>query len=162
MKTTSTKTGSVLPRLVKKGFALHQQLSVLNEQFKKIKERLKAEAAARPTEHLPLLEKDSNGTQWIALAPGCECRIVFPDPKVTNDFDPGASEFLAIRSLAGEHFNSLFKKAILFRPVDKKTFRNQVKALLSAKAAAQLIELTTSATEPKATWKARPLGKERK
>lgn len=162
MKNTSSKTRNVIPGLVKKGFALHQQLTVLNEEFKKIKERLKTEASARPAEHLPLLEKDSDGTQWIALATGCECRIIFPDPKVTTEFDPGASDFLAIRSLAGEHFYSLFKKAILFRPVDKKTFRNQVKTLLPVKAAAELLELTTSATEPKATWKARPTKKERK
>ncbi len=159
---TKASNRNVVPNLVKKGFALHQQLVVLNEEFKKIKERLKTEAAARPHEHLPLLEKDSDGTQWIALATGCECRILFPDPKVTTEFDPGASEFLAIRSLSGDHFKSLFQKVVLFRPVDKKTFRTQVRTLLPAKAAAELLELTTSTCEPKATWKARPIDKERK
>ena len=51
MKTTSPKQR--IPNLVKKGFDLHQQLTVLNEEFKKIKERLKAEAVARPGEHDP-------------------------------------------------------------------------------------------------------------
>ncbi len=155
MKTKTSNCQSQIPHLVERGFAIHQQLSVLNDEFKKIKERLKDEAAARPAEHLPLLEKDSEGAQWIALGEGCECRIVFPEAKIKTDFDPCESDFLTIMSLAGDHFKSLFRKVTLYRPTERKTFRGQVNKLLPSKAAGQLLELCSSASEPKAVWKAR-------
>jgi hypothetical protein len=61
MKTKSSNSKSHIPQLVERGFAIHQQLTLLNEEFKKIKDRLKDETSARPNEHLPLLEKDSEG-----------------------------------------------------------------------------------------------------
>ena len=159
MKTKTSKRQSQIPPLVERGFAIHQQLSVLNDEFKNIKERLKEEASARPAEHLPLLEKDSEGTQWIALGKGCECRIVFPEAKIKPDFDPGESDFLTIRSLAGEHFKSLFRKVTLYRPIERKTFRGQVNTLLATKTAGQLLELCSAPSEPKAVWKSRPVTK---
>lgn len=162
MKTKTSNRQIQIPPLVERGFAIHQQLSVLNDEFKKIKELLKDEAAARPDEHLPLLDKDSEGTQWIALGRGCECRIVFPESKIKADFDPSESEFLTIRSLAGEHFKSLFRKVTLFRPTERKTFRGQVNKLLAPKAARQLLELCSSSSEPKTAWKARPKMKPRR
>jgi hypothetical protein len=143
--------------MVDRGFAIHQQLSVLNDEFKQIKDRLKNEAAARPAEHLPLVEKDSGGSQWIAVGNGCECRIVFPEAKINADFDPGESNFLTIRSLAGNHFKSLFREVTLFQPVDKKTFRGQVNKLLASKTARELLELCSGPSEPKAVWKTRPV-----
>ena len=162
MKTKTSKHQSQIPQLVERCFAIHQQLTVLNDEFKKIKERLKDEAAARPAEHLPLLEKDSEGEQWIALGDGCECHIVFPESKIKTDFDPCESDFLTIRSLAGDHFTSLFRKVTLFRPTDRKAFRGQVNKLLAPKAVGQLLELCSSASEPKAVWKARPVTKPRR
>ena len=159
MKTKTSTSQIQVTKLVERGFALHQQLAVLNDEFKKIKERLKDEAAARAAEHLPLLEKDSEGAQWIALGYGCECCIVFPEAKIKNDFDPCESDFLTIRSLAGDHFKSLFRKVTLFRPTERKTFRGQVNKLFAPKAAGQLLELCSSASEPKAVWKARPTTK---
>jgi hypothetical protein len=162
MKTNTSKRQSQIPQLVERGFAIHQQLAVLNDEFKKIKERLKDEAAARPAEHLPLLEKDSEGAQWIALGDGCECRIVFPEAKIKTDFDPCESDFLTIMSLAGDQFKSLFRKVTLYRPTERKTFRGQVNKLLASKPAGQLLELCSSASEPKAVWKARPITKLRR
>jgi hypothetical protein len=159
MKTKSSKTNRHIPKLVVRGFAIHQQLSLLNEEFKKIKERLKEEAAARPGEHLPLLEKDSEGTQWLALGKGCECRIVFPEAKIRPDFDPSGSDFLNIRLLAGNHFKSLFRKVTIYRPVDRKSFRGQVNTLLASLPAGQLLELCSTLSEPKAVWKARAAAK---
>ena len=160
MKIKKTKRQDSIPSLVERGFAIHQQLALLNDEFKQIKERLKEEAASRPAEHVPLLEKDSEGSQWIALGKGCECRIVFPDAKVKTEFDPKESDFTTIRSLAGDHFNSLFRRVMLYRPTDRKTFRSQVNNLLAPKVAANLLELSTSPTEPKTAWKSRIAGKE--
>jgi hypothetical protein len=109
MKTKSSKSKKHIPQLVERGFAIHQQLIILNEELKKIKEGLKTEAAAYPAEHLPLLEKDSEGSQWIAKGNGCECRIVFPDPKTKTEFDPCTSDFLTIRSFKAR---SLLDEAI--------------------------------------------------
>ena len=159
MKTKTSKHQIQISKMVERGFAIHQQLAVLNEEFKKIKERLKDEAAARPGEHRPLLEKDSNGTQWSVLGKGCECRVVFPEVKIKTDFDPGESDFLTVRSLAGDHFKSLFRKVTLYRPVERKTFRGQANKLLTPKAAGQLLELCSCASEPKTVWKARPVTK---
>jgi hypothetical protein len=160
MKIKKTKRQDSIPSLVERGFAIHQQLALLNDEFKQIKERLKEEAASRPAEHVPLLEKDSEGSQWIAVGKGCECRIVFPDAKVKTEFDPKESDFPTIRSLAGDHFNSLFRRVMLYRPTDRKTFRSQVNNLLAPKVAANLLELSTSPTEPKTAWKSRIAGKE--
>jgi hypothetical protein len=157
--TMKTKSQRRIPQLVERGFAIYEQLTVLNEEFKKIKERLKQEAVARPTEHLPLLEKDSEGALWIVLGKGCECRIVFPDAKIKTDFDPSESDFLTIRSLAGDHFKSLFRKVTVYRPTERKTFRCQVNKLLSAPPAKQLLELCSTPSDPKALWKARPASK---
>jgi hypothetical protein len=159
MKTKTSIRQDRIPKLVERGFTIYQQLTLLNDEFKKIKEWLKDEAIARPTEHLPLLEKDSEGTQWIALGVGCECRIVFPDAKIKADFDPCESDFLTIRSVAGDHFKSLFRKVTLYRPTERKTFRGQVNKLLTSKPAGQLLELCSSASEPKAIWKSRPVTK---
>jgi hypothetical protein len=146
--------------LVERGYTILLDLIVLNEEFNKIKERLKEEAAARPNEHVPLLEKNSEGSQWIAYGAGSECRIVFPDAKLKTDFNPLESDFLAIRSLAGDHFKSLFRKVTLYRPADRKTFRSLVKDRLAAKTATKLLDLCTSASEAKIQWKARPIREE--
>jgi hypothetical protein len=155
MKTKTSKSQSQIPQLVERGFAIHQQLTTLNDEFKTIKERLKKEAVAHPAEHLPLLEKDSEGKQWIALGDGCECRVVFPDAKIKTEFDPAESDFPAIRLLAADHFKSLFRRVTLYLPVERKTFRAQVNNLLAAQPAKQLLELCSSPSEPKAVWKAR-------
>jgi hypothetical protein len=67
VKTKTPKQNNPIPKLVDRGFAIHQQLLALNEEFKQIKDQLKTEAQARPDEHIPLLDKDSNGEQWLAL-----------------------------------------------------------------------------------------------
>ncbi|HEV3272806.1 MAG TPA: hypothetical protein VGZ93_11550 [Candidatus Methylacidiphilales bacterium] len=155
MKTKTSNSRKPITTLVERGFAIHQQLIILNEEFKQIKERLKTEAESHPREHLPLLEKDSEGKQWIVQAEGCECRIVFPEAKIKTDFDPSESDFLTIRSLAGDHLKSLFRKVTLYRPMEKKTFRDQVNNLLAPRSAGQLLDLCSSQSEPKAVWKAR-------
>jgi hypothetical protein len=154
------KPQNQVTRLVERGYTILLDLTLLNEAFSTIKECLKEEAAARPTEHVDLLEKNSEGSQWIAYGCGCECRVVFPEAKLKADFDPQESDFLQIRSLAGDHFKSLFRKVTVYRPADRKTFRGQVKNLLAPKAATQLLELCTSASEPKVQWKARPIREE--
>ena len=155
MKTNTTRYKGPVTRLVEQGFAIHQKLTVLNEEFKKVKEQLKLHAAARPNEYVPLLDKDSEGVQWIVFGDGCECRVVFPEAKVKTDFDPSESDFLTIKSLTGDHFKKLFRKVTVYRPIDKKSFRNKVNSLLTPKAARQLLELCSSESEPKILWKAR-------
>jgi hypothetical protein len=159
MKTNTSKNPRKqfeLTRLAERGFAIHQQLLVLNEEFKQIKDRLKLEAAAQPSEHIPLSDKTSEGSQWLILGHGCECRIVFPDVRVRSEFDPATSHFLQLRSLAGDQFGSLFKEVPLYRVADKKTFRAQIDNLFSPEIAASILELSTEESEPKAIWKARP------
>lgn len=150
------KSQKAITQLVDRGFALHQQISLLTEEFKTIKAQLKTEAVTRRAEHLPLLDKDSEGTQWIVVTKDCECRIVFPDAKIKTEFEPSESDFLTIRSLSGDRFKDLFRKATVYRPTERKTFRCQVNQLLPTQTAKQLLELCTSATEPKSYWKSRP------
>ena len=69
-----------------------------------------------------MLEKDSEGTQWIVFTDGCECRIVFPDAKTKADFDSCTSDSLSIRSLSGDHFKSLFRKVTLSGLLKERTF----------------------------------------
>jgi hypothetical protein len=99
MKTKSKKQNNVTG-LVERGFAIHQQLLALNEEFKQIKDRLKAEAEFRPSEHISLADKESQGSQWIVFGQGCECRIVFPDVRVLSEFEPLTTSFHKIRALA--------------------------------------------------------------
>jgi hypothetical protein len=158
VKKVKTSRGQTeLVRLAERGFAVHQQVLVLNEELKQIKDRLKSEAEARPNEHIPLDEKESEGSQWVVTGNGCECRIVFPDARLKSEFDPTKSEFKTLRSLAGEEFDSLFNSVILYRVADKKTFREKVHHLLDSSAAKELLDLATTPSEPKAIWKARPV-----
>jgi hypothetical protein len=48
MKTQSSS--NYIPNLVKRGYDIHQQLIILDEEFRKIKDQLKDEAVARPRE----------------------------------------------------------------------------------------------------------------
>jgi hypothetical protein len=158
VKKSKTSQGRTeLVRLAERGFALHQQVLVLNEELKQIKDRLKAEAEARPGEHIPLDDKESEGSQWVIVGDGCECRIVFPEARLKSEFDPTKPEFKTIRFLAGDQFDSLFKSVILYRLADKKAFREQVHQLIDSSAASELLDLATIPSEPKALWKARPL-----
>jgi hypothetical protein len=160
MKTKTSKRQTQITRLVERGYDILLELIFLNNQFKYIQEQLKAVAVARRAEHLPIPEKDSEGTQWIETGAVCQCRIVFPEAKVKTDFDPQESDFLTIRSLAGDHFNSLFREVTLYRPAAPKTFRSQVNDLLAPKVATELLELCMCATEPQTLWKTLPVGKE--
>ena len=150
------KSQKAITQLVDRGFALHEQISLLTEEFKTIKTQLKTEAVVHRSDHLPLLDKDSEGTQWVVVTKECECRIVFPDAKIKTEFEPSESDFLTIRSLSGDRFKDLFQKAIDYRPTERKTFRCQVNQLLPTRTAKQLLELCTSPTEPKSYWKPRP------
>ena len=159
VKTKNPNQTNPIPTLVNRGFAINQQLLILNEEFKQIKDRLKAEAQARPNEHVPLLDKDSTGKQWVVLGNGCECRIVFPADQLKTELDPFEPLFLSVKGLAGNHFKTLFQKVTLFEARDKKAFRGQVSNLLKPEEATKLLDLCSSPSEPKASWKARPTGK---
>ncbi len=159
MKIKKTKRQDSIPLLVDRGFAIHQQLLVLNEEFKQVKDRLKAEAQARPNERIPLHSKESTGDQWVVVGDGCECRIVFPAPQLKTDLDPSEPLFLNVKGLAGDHFNTLFQKVTTFEARDKKAFRGQVSKLLKPDDATKLLDLCSSPSEPKASWKARLTGK---
>lgn len=161
MKTNTTNQKTPLPTLVNRGFAIHQQLLVLNEEFKQIKERLKAEAEARPEEHIPLVDKESMGEQWFVLGDGCECRVVFPADQLKTEFDSVDPLLRSVRDLSGAHFKTLFRKVTVFEARDKKAFRGQVSALLKSKKAGKLLEFCSCPTEPKTLWKARAAGKEK-
>jgi len=161
VKTKTSKLKNPIPSLVERGFALHQQLLILNEEFKQIKDRLKAEAAARPGEHIPLLEKESTGEQWIARGDDCECRIVFPAPQLKTDLDPTQPLFLSVKGLAGDHFGSLYRKVTTYEAREKKSFRGQVANLLKPEEAARLLDLCSAPSEPKAFWKSRAAQKEK-
>ena len=156
VETRTSKRQLELIRLAERGFALHQQVVSLTEELKQIKDRLKAEAEARPAELIALSNKESEGSQWVLMGKGCECHIIFPDARVNSEFDPATPEFEMLRYVAGDHFNSLFKKVILYRVSDKGAFREQVHQLLDSKTAVQLLDLSTSPSEPKTLWKARP------
>jgi hypothetical protein len=162
MKTTTSLSKNHLTKLVERGFAIHQQLNILNEEFAAIKDQLKTEAAARPGEHIPLSDKTSEGEQWLAKGADCECRIVFPAPKIKTDLDPLQPDFKTIKVLTGDHFHSLFHRVVSYEPADKKTFRDDVNHLLAESAATQLLDLCTSPSEPKAMWKACPAPKKGK
>jgi hypothetical protein len=160
--TISTNRKTQIQKHVERGYALHLQIAGLSEEFKSIKELLKAEALTRPQERVPLAN-GSEGDQWIATADRCECRIVFPGKKLKTDFDPAHAEFAAIKSLAGTHFGSLFRRVTHFQPAEKDKFRAEVTRLLSPLEATHLLELCSAPSEPKAVWKERsaPTGKKK-
>jgi hypothetical protein len=159
VKTKTTQLKNPLQPLVDRGFEIYQQLLLLNEEFKQIKDRLKAEAEARPNEHIPLLDKDSIGDQWVSPGHGCECRIVFPGPQLKTDLDPLLPVFLTVKGLAGDHFSTLFRKVTTYEAREKKAFRGQVSNLLNPADAAAVLVACSAPSEPKAIFKARPTAK---
>jgi hypothetical protein len=160
MKSKKLRSLYQIKSLVERGFAINHQLLVLNKEFKKIKDRLKSDAVSRPHERLPLLNTEGGGEEWIVRTEICECRIVFPAAQIKTDLDPSQPLFLSVKGLAGNHFNTLFRKVTTFEAREKKGFRCQVSTLLNPKDSAQLLNLCSSPSEPKAIWKAFPAGKE--
>lgn len=156
MKTHTPLSKIRLAKLVEHGFALQNQLVILHTAFASVKEQLKAEALNRPGEHIPLSDKSSEGDQWIATGIDCQCHIVFPAPKIKTDLDPLQPDFKTIKTLAGDHFHSLFHRVVSYEPQDKKTFRDDISRFLAESAATQLLDLCTSPSEPKAVWKVLP------
>jgi hypothetical protein len=156
MKTQTPLSKNHLTKLVECGFALQNQLLILQAEFSGIKDLLKAEALKRPAEHIALSNKSSEGYQWIATGKDCECRIVFPAPKIKTDLDPLEPNFKTIKALTGDHFHSLFHRVVSYEPQDKKTFRDDVSRFLVDSAATQLLDLCANPSEPKAVWKALP------
>ena len=159
-KRQNQKHHNQLTRLVERGYEILVELNLLDHQFKFIEKQLKEVAIERRAEHLPMPEQDGEGTQWVELGAGCQCRIVFPADTIRTEFDPQRPDFVPIRLLAGEHFKSLFRKVTLYQPADPKTFRKQVNKLLTPRDAARLLELSTSVAEPQTLWKLRHAGKE--
>ncbi|HUB68038.1 MAG TPA: hypothetical protein VL981_11190 [Candidatus Methylacidiphilales bacterium] len=155
MKKQSSPSENNLTQLVERGYAIHQQLNLLNEEFKQIKDRLKTEAIARPAEHVPLEDSESEGDQWIVQAARCECRIVFPGPRLLAEFDPSARGFATMKKLAGNHFDQLFHDVTSVQIIDRDRFRAYAKSLLPAEVCTRLFEMCSTPSEPKALWKAR-------
>ena len=155
MKNQISQPETNLTQLVERGYAIHQQLNLLNEEFKEIKDRLKAEGLARPSEHVPLADSESEGDQWIVQARRCECRIVFPGPRLNTEFDPTLRGFATMKKLAGRHFDQLFREVTVVEMIDRDRFRAYARSLLPAEACASLFELCSTPSEPKALWKGR-------
>jgi hypothetical protein len=162
MKTKTSLTKNHIQKLVERGYALQNQLLILGAEFAGIKDQLKAEALIRPGEHTPLSDKSSEGDQWIAKGTDCECRILFPSPRIRTDLDLLHPEFKTVKTLTGDHFHALFHRVLSYEPANKKTFRDDVSRLLVESAATQVLNLCTSPSEPKAVWKACPAPKKGK
>ena len=155
MKKQVSQPESNLAQLVERGYAIHQQLNLLNEEFKQIKDRLKAEGLARPGEHVPLADSESDGDQWIVQASRCECRIIFPGPRLKSEFDPTLRGFATMKNLAGDHYEKLFREVTTVQIIDRDRFRAYGQSLLPAGACTRLFELCSTPSEPKALWKGR-------
>jgi hypothetical protein len=155
MKKQITQPESNLTQLVERGYAIHQQLNLLNEEFKQIKDRLKAEGLARPGEHVPLADNESEGDQWIVQASRCECRIIFPGPRLKSEFDPTLRGFATMKNLAGDHYDKLFREVTSVQIIDRDRFRAYAQSLLPTGACTRLFELCSTPSEPKAVWKGR-------
>ena len=155
MKKQITQPESNLTQLVERGYAIHQQLNLLNEEFKQIKDRLKAEGVARPGEHVPLADNESEGDQWIVQASRCECRIIFPGPRLKSEFDPTLRGFATMKNLAGDHYDKLFREVTTVQIIDRDRFRAYAQSLLPTGVCTRLFELCSTPSEPKALWKGR-------
>jgi hypothetical protein len=155
MKKLTSLSESHLTQLVERGYAIHQQLSLLTGEFKQIKDRLKTEGLARPGEHVPLADSESDGDQWIVQASRCECRIIFPGPRLKSEFDPTLRGFATMRNLAENHYDKLFREVTNVQIIDRDCFRAYAKSLLPAGTCHRLFELCSIPSEPKALWKAR-------
>jgi hypothetical protein len=161
MKRKISRPKHYIPKLVKYGFDLQTRLLVLHTMLAGVEKELKTEASARPAEHISLQEKEGEGTKWIAPGDGCECHVFFPDDKLKWGLDPERSNYLTMRSLAGDHFKSLFREVTLYRPADPETFRDRLRNLLTPEAAAELLDLCVGEFEPQVHFhrKPRPLKK---
>lgn len=155
MKKQISQPESNLTQLVERGYAIHQQINLLNEEFKQIKDRLKTEGLARPGEHVPLADNESEGDQWIVQASRCECRIIFPGPRLKSDFDPSSRGFATVKKLAGKHYDQLFREITSVVISDRDRFRAYAKSLLPAETCVRLFDLCSTPSEPKALWKGR-------
>ena len=144
-----------LQPLVDRGYAIHRQLVALNEEFKAIKDRLKAEALARPLDRVPLHDPKSEGVQWIVEGKKAECHIVFPNPRLRTDLELEHPTAVAIKSLSGDFFGALFRPVTYIEPIVREKLRENAAEFLPPAAVTQLLDLCTTPSEPKAIWKER-------
>jgi hypothetical protein len=161
MKSNNSPPTDSVPALVERGFALYRQLSRLNDEYTRIKEHLKREAAGRPHERIPLRRANNLGEQWIARGRDCECRIVFPPPPLISSFDPNQPLFTTIQNIAGDHFHDLFRRVTMVEARRRKGFRRQIIELLEPADAQYLIEVCSGAPQTKTYWKSLVAGKVR-
>ena len=156
MKTTSrlsSKPSSNVCKLVNRGYALHLQIAKLTEEFKTVKEQLKLEALDHPLDRVPLVRSVADGEAWVGRGEGCECRIVFPAPRLLSVLDETHVNFAAIRSITRGHFPALFQKLIVYELIDRTHFRDNVAKKFGELQSNQLLSLCSVPSEPKATWK---------
>jgi hypothetical protein len=156
MKTTSrlsSKPSSNVCKLVNRGYALHLQIAKLTEEFKTIKEQLKLEALDHPLDRVPLVHTAADGEAWIGKGEGCECRIIFPAPRLLNVVDETHANYAAIRSITRKHFPELFQKLTIYELIDRTHFRENVAKKFGDLQSNQLLSLCSVPSEPKATWK---------
>jgi len=144
-----------LQPLVDRGYAIHRQLTALNEEFKAIKDRLKAEALSRPLDRVPLTDTKSEGVQWIIEGKKGVCHIVFPNPRIKSDLELDHPNGQAIKSLTGDFFGALFRTSTYIEPVVKEKLREHAREFLPPASVEQLLDLCTAPSEPKAVWKER-------
>lgn len=144
-----------LVKLINEGWHLHLKIKQLKTRFDEIKNLLRSEAGDRTAEHIALQTKRSHGRQWIMTGSACECRVVFPEPKLIGTVDPSSAEFAPLLKATGDHFDTLFKTVSLIAPRDKDNFKEAVRQVLPTKRAKQLLQLCTSQAEPRVGWKAK-------
>jgi hypothetical protein len=133
--------------LVAQAVSLDREIAEQQEELKRLKAQLVAEAEGREDEQMP-----TEGGGWSVTfdgMDGCVARITKPGDALKAAIDGEGACIERVRELAGSHFSRLFLQAPKWKLVAN--FREEAAALLG-KAAGKLIRAVTKASETKVAF----------
>ena len=140
-------TQNKLQSLITRAVALDRDIQRQFDELKDIKQQLITVAGMREEEHT---ETEGGGRSWQASGDdGCIARVHFPAPSLKSKIDGEGKGIAKIKEVAGRFFDSLFRPAITYRPVEQ--FRNIAEINLG-KDAKKLVKLCESESSPRVSF----------
>lgn len=135
-------------KMVAQAIKLGRVIVTLQARLDAYKDLLVMEAESSPEEQT---ETEGGGKSWVCQdAVGNIARVTFPAAALKSDIKGSGKSFLVILSSAGKEFNKLFEKAPKWKLVDD--FRARAEKFLGKPAAAKLIKLVTTKSEPRVSF----------
>lgn len=123
--------------LVDEGMQLHIEIATRERRLKEIDDALKDLAVGHPKEHVPLKDKEREGTRFLARGTHVVLPIVCTADSIRQTFLDRDPALPAIQDLAGDSFKFFYRRIVSYNAVhvksnkfDGKAFRYEARKML--------------------------------